>query len=542
MRCFLVTAIVLTIAAASPTGAGALSGVVALKTLPVLDAGRVKPLDTFAREFALEVTGSESCAGMDHMELFLLFLLNPEKAAREPLVYVRSALLREELGLPAGETRFAAFDLLRNSRFKSALRTVANSPRQRMLFDEAFDLLRLLTRLENIKKELRAVPPPPGGREWRPLEDVVDAGEPSLKRVQAAFNAMASACVAHQEREFSSAADEFVSALRAVNPDARPNETVLSLEVFDNEIRPFQKAWILYFVGFAASVLLLFLAKGRIRLIALVPAVAGLLLHTGGLCLRAIIAGRVPLGDMYESVVFMGWGAMVLGLILGAIYRRGLFAVIAVLVAGVSLLLADYLPGGAGLQPLPLVISNSTWLTVHVATIVLGYSAFSLAAGLAHYGWGVYCFAPQKELLFKSVSNFVYRVVQVGVVFLIAGTAMGGAWANESWGRFWGWDPKETWAMITILVYMIILHARRCGRLREFGLVIGAISGFLVVLMTWYGVNYLLGTGLHSYGFGAGGRALVLPAVAAEFIIIFTGISVRSARVAVSEMKPSTGS
>ncbi|MBK7404501.1 MAG: cytochrome c biogenesis protein CcsA [Phycisphaerales bacterium] len=102
-----------------------------------------------------------------------------------------------------------------------------------------------------------------------------------------------------------------------------------------------------------------------------------------------------------------------------------------------------------------------------------------------------------------------YRLMQVGLVLLTAGTILGGVWAAESWGRFWGWDPKETWALISIVVYFIMLHARYSGWIKDFGLAVAAVLGFVAIVWTFYGVNYVMATGLHSYGFGAGGEKWV---------------------------------
>ena len=108
-----------------------------------------------------------------------------------------------------------------------------------------------------------------------------------------------------------------------------------------------------------------------------------------------------------------------------------------------------------------------------------------------------------------EVQFFIYRAMQIGVLLLATGTILGGVWANYSWGRFWGWDPKETWALITLLCYLALLHGRLAGWWKGFGLSVGSVACFLSVLMSWYGVNFVLGKGLHSYGFGTGGFSYV---------------------------------
>ena len=126
--------------------------------------------------------------------------------------------------------------------------------------------------------------------------------------------------------------------------------------------------------------------------------------------------------------------------------------------------------------------------------------------------------------LFKTLSLFLYRALQVGTLLLATGTMLGGVWASYSWGRFWGWDPKETWAFIALLGYLAILHGRMVGWIREFGMAVGAILGFLLILMAWYGVNFVLGTGLHSYGFGSGGYTYVGGFVAFEILVILAAV------------------
>jgi ABC-type transport system involved in cytochrome c biogenesis permease subunit len=293
-----------------------------------------------------------------------------------------------------------------------------------------------------------------------------------------------------------------------------------------------QWAWIIYFAGAAVAGLLALIAKGRARWLPLALMVCAFLLHTLGLAARAIAAGRAPLGDMYESVVFAAWGAALLGLIAVPAFRRTAPAWAGALIAGGGILVAKILPGGSALQAVPLAVRSDFWLTVHVAIILLGFGAFALAAGLAHYAWGVYCFRPSNETLFSSLASVIHRLIKVGVVFFVAGTVMGGFWAAQAWGRFWGWDSKESWALITILVYMMVLHARSCGWLGEFGVVLSAMGGFLAVLMTWYGANFLLGVGLHSYGFGRGGDMVALLIFAAEILLILSAGTLRTSRIA----------
>ncbi|MBI4115500.1 MAG: cytochrome c biogenesis protein CcsA, partial [Candidatus Omnitrophica bacterium] len=166
------------------------------------------------------------------------------------------------------------------------------------------------------------------------------------------------------------------------------------------------------------------------------------------------------------------------------------------------------------------VLRSNYWLTIHVLTITLSYGAFLLAWGLGHANLISFAFRPEKEKEHEELGGYVYRALQIGVVLLAAGTILGGVWANDSWGRFWGWDPKETWALIALFGYLAVLHARYVGWIEHFGTAVGAVVAFLGILMAWYGVNFVLAAGLHSYGFGDGGLHYVLAVVGIDLLFV----------------------
>ena len=178
----------------------------------------------------------------------------------------------------------------------------------------------------------------------------------------------------------------------------------------------------------------------------------------------------------------------------------------------VCLILADSLPAilDPTIKPLVPVLRDNFWLSIHVPTITLSYASFALALGLGHIILAHYLFAPHAKQRIRSLSKWNYGVLQVGVLLLTTGIILGGIWAHFSWGRFWGWDPKETWALIALMCYVVPLHGRLVGWLADFGMAITSVLAFNTVFMAWYGVNFVLGTGLHSYGFGTGGSELFI--------------------------------
>ncbi|MBL9031513.1 MAG: cytochrome c biogenesis protein CcsA [Phycisphaerae bacterium] len=252
----------------------------------------------------------------------------------------------------------------------------------------------------------------------------------------------------------------------------------------------------------------------RLGALAISLAAAGVAEHVLGIGLRVAILHRAPVSNTYESLLWMGLIAIAIGLVAQALNRKGWYLFGGVCAALISVLFAGLVPLEDRTNALPAVLRSNFWLIIHVLVIVASYGVLAVASVLGH----VYL---AKEVLFarrnapngtkRSAPLIVqtYRTIQVGLILLTAGTILGGVWAAESWGRFWGWDPKETWALISIIVYFAVLHARYIRWLQDFGLAAAAILGFVVMVWTFYGVNYVMATGLHSYGFGSGGEVYV---------------------------------
>jgi cytochrome c-type biogenesis protein CcsB len=278
---------------------------------------------------------------------------------------------------------------------------------------------------------------------------------------------------------------------------------------------------VLYLAGFLAILLFGFSDRpwGYAAGMALIT--AGFVCHSVGLGTRWLIAGRAPVSNMYESLVFMGWGAIAIGLIPEFFYRKRFLALAAGLMGFICLAFSENLPIDPAINPLVPVLAHTYWLSVHVMTVMLSYSAFAIAMVLGHVMLMVeLVFQRQRVDLLTSLSKLLYKTLQVGVLFLAAGIIFGAIWANESWGRYWGWDPKETWSLITFFVYLAIVHARFAGWLRHFGLAASAILGFLAVVMTYYGVNFILAAGMHAYGFSEGGQFYVAIYATVELAIV----------------------
>lgn len=228
----------------------------------------------------------------------------------------------------------------------------------------------------------------------------------------------------------------------------------------------------------------------------------GFVVHTAGIVFRMALEGRPPVTNLYSSAVFVGWGAVGLGLILERLHRDSIGIVMSSALGLTTLIVAHNLSlDGDTMEMLRAVLDTNFWLATHVITITLGYSAMFVAGFLAalYIVRGVFTRSLGPETR-QALSRMVYGIVCFATLFNFVGTILGGIWADQSWGRFWGWDPKENGALIIVLWCAILLHARWGGLVRERGLMNLAIFGNIVTSFSWFGVN-MLGVGLHSYGF-----------------------------------------
>jgi ABC-type transport system involved in cytochrome c biogenesis permease subunit len=273
-------------------------------------------------------------------------------------------------------------------------------------------------------------------------------------------------------------------------------------EYLFNHFQPFYLAMTIYVMAFLLACASWFNWSDWLRRAAFQLVVLGFVVHTSGLLYRMILEGRPPVTNLYSSAVFIGWGAVILGMVLERIYRDGIGSVVGAFTGFVTLVIAHNLAvGGDTMEMMRAVLDTNFWLATHVVTITLGYSSTFVAGFLAvvFIVRGLFT-TGLSETTAKALSRMVYGIICFATLFSFAGTVLGGIWADQSWGRFWGWDPKENGALIIVLWNAVILHARWGGLVRERGLMNLTIFGNIVTSFSWFGVN-MLGIGLHSYGF-----------------------------------------
>lgn len=282
----------------------------------------------------------------------------------------------------------------------------------------------------------------------------------------------------------------------------------------------FYRALVLFLLGFL-SVAISWLTPrlSRMRLIGWGAGVSGLLLVTAGVTVRCLLLDRPPVATLYETILFITGVAVLVCFVMERLTRHqvGLAVGLAVGAAGMFLAsryeLHEAATQGDTMGGLVAVLNTNFWLATHVVTVTMGYSAGLLAAVLGHV-WIVRrlvagfkskgdALSSDQRASLNSLGKMIYGVICFGLLFSVVGTILGGVWANDSWGRFWGWDPKENGALMIVLYELAIVHARLGGYVKHFGIAIMAVLGGAVVAFSWWHVN-LLGVGLHSYGFTDG--------------------------------------
>lgn len=259
--------------------------------------------------------------------------------------------------------------------------------------------------------------------------------------------------------------------------------------------------------GYVLSAILLFAALWRPTSISYGMGLlwAAFIMHGCLLAVRCYILLRPPVSNMFETVIYVPWISVGAGLLLYYFYRSLYLSLAAVVVAIPLLVLLKMTQLSSSLENVQAVLDSQYWLTIHVLLVVGSYGLFALSGVLGHFYLGFTLFQKEKTETMRYISKNILRTMYLGVGLLIPGTILGGVWAAQSWGRFWDWDPKESWAFITICTYLIWIHCYTFNKISCFGLAVGSVVGLLSMSFTWYGVNYILGTGLHSYGFGTGG-------------------------------------
>jgi cytochrome c-type biogenesis protein CcsB len=492
--------------------------------IPVQSGGRVKPLDTLARESVLFITGSRTFEGWNAVDLMLSWLTAPQVWDQREFIRVGLPDTRRQLGLDESRKLFSPDELIRRSHLGQYAETQSSgrggmpatvtattkpSPRDQ-------ELKRVIERVALFRAivtgEAWPLIPSPSPEPWRNLA----AGDPAGDGIRALFARMVLAYRAMDRATFDAAVTDVRRAVETTAGDwSESRDRVMKVEAFYNRAQVFRWSWVLYLLGALIWTFAIF-TRGTVstgfRRLAATLTIAGVIGHIGGMVMRSYVSGRPPVSNMYESIIWVSFGVLVFAAILYWRQRQIVLLAVANACGALALLSADAAPSimDPGIHPLVPVLRSNYWLTVHVLTITISYSAFLLATGISNVTLFQFLRGGEgSSARILNLNQLNYRALQFGVVLLAAGTILGGVWADYSWGRFWGWDPKEVWALVALLAYLAVLHARYVGWVNQFSFAAWTIFGFMTVVMAWYGVNFVLGAGWHSYGFSTGGQSAV---------------------------------
>jgi cytochrome c-type biogenesis protein CcsB len=412
---------------------------------------------------------------------------------------VKNARLAAQIGLPPG-TRWSSFQALaRNERLNELMASAQAAEQQERPLDP----------LEKAAQKLE------GRLLW--MQGFFDHERLRVLPAAKAGEAWTTPSSLHSVADLRAVADSGASAGRLA-PER------MAVELLYNRARPTRIAWWLLALSLLLSVGAMLLDRRALDLAAGALLVAGFSVMSWGIWLRWQVAGRIPASNMYESLLFLGWGVGAFAVVATLLFRSRIVVLNAAAGAALTMALTDLLPIDRFVHPMPPVLSGTYWLAIHVPIIMVGYAVLALGMVVAHMQIGVEAFAPARRSVALKMADLQYYYIHVGSILLVAGILTGSMWAASSWGRYWGWDPKEVWSLVAFLAYMAILHARAERLIGNFGVAAWSIAAFQTILMTYLGVNFVLAAGLHSYGFG---DSSVLWAMVATAVVeaAFVGIA-----------------
>ena len=495
-------------------------------TLIIQDAGgRMKPANTFSSELLRKVSKSDTYQGLNSDQVLLSIMNNPAVWYNVPMIYLKRGndSLRSILGLTS-KSKYAPllsfFDAQGNykiaTQLEEAYRTAVPNQFQKDFIEIDKRVNLMYAALEG--KIMRLFPVPSDqNNKWVSYPELGEAnfkGKDSLYVRNILPLYFQSLRLAQKDNNYEQAENLLESMhgfQKKFGSEVLPPAEKVKAEILYNKYDIFKKlfSWYLYAGVLFFIILLIQIFKSNKLINGLVTVFKVLLvflfvLHTGGLAARWFISGHAPWSDAYESMIYVAWATQFFGLVFGR--KSALTMASTAFVAGMILMIAHWNwmdPAIANLQP----VLDSYWLMIHVAVIVGSYGPFALGMIIGVVSLLLMILATPKnkekiKLQIKELTIINELSLTVGLIMLTIGNFLGGMWANESWGRYWGWDPKETWALISIMVYAFVIHMRLIPGLRGtwiFNLM--SVTAFASILMTYFGVNFYL-VGLHSYASG----------------------------------------
>jgi ABC-type transport system involved in cytochrome c biogenesis permease subunit len=537
--------------------------------LPVKYEGRKKPIDTLARNLLTILSDKQSVRNADGEKVsatrwFIDNITGRPEAFDYRVFRIENMDVLSSLGLEERKRfRYSYREIFPNiGNLDAASRSAFNkSAKQRDLYDKQVikvankfylyqnfmssfedpssmpqdELLTTANRYMQLEKYSipLVIPPNAGNSKWRPLMSSLLGNHPAMQSMghvgtpdpmAVDFGVMLAAYRAGNVELFNSTLNEYGARVQAESPGAFDK---LTFETFYNRLGAFMKSAQLYLLVFVLSCFGWLTRKRGPISAGLTLMICAFIPHTFAIIARCFLSGYPPVTNLYSSAIFIGWAAVLAGIVLELVYRKadGMGNLVGGIAGFITLLVAHFLAGdGDTMEQMRAVLDTRFWLATHVITVTLGYMATFVAGtiGVFYIFSGLFT-RRLDEATNENMYRMMYGTACFALLLSFVGTVLGGLWADDSWGRFWGWDPKENGALLIVIWNAIMLHARYGKMITNRGFAVMAVAGNIVTAWSWFGVNQL-SVGLHSYGFTQSATFWLLVFVGTQLVVVFAGL------------------
>ena len=483
--------------------------------IPLQAEGRIKPLDTFARNHLLAFYGKRSIKELDMgaTDWIINLILNPENGRDQKIFNIRNPEVASSLFLDwTNEHKYSFNQITPGLSEQSSMLEMIDQKdaSDRTVFEkQLYEISRNILRFEEISylKALKFIPPSNNSEsgEWLSPFDFILKGIPANENQEAILNSLQMYLanrLAGNDLEMSSALNRYEMALSTFQ-GVNVKVDNLKKETWMNRVNLFYISLGLYLLSFIFLSISWMIKPILLNRVAYLLLISGTVMHGYGIFLRMQIMERPPVTTLYESVIFVSLIILTLAVLIEYFRKDGLGIFVGSVSGSVLHYVGfSYAADGDTLGMLVAVLNSNFWLATHVTTITIGYGA-SLMAGCVGHLYLIQEIRGVNNASLKSIFNNLFGITLLALFFTLFGTILGGIWADQSWGRFWGWDPKENGALLIVLWQLMIIHMRLSGLAKPKEFALGMALNNIIVALAWFGVN-LLQVGLHSYGFDDG--------------------------------------
>jgi len=482
--------------------------------IPILHEGRIKPIDSFARHYLKVFSGKEHLKEQSASAWIADVIFRQPETLKRPLFRIKHPeiitllkLKKQRHGLYSFVDIFSSFiehvEMLENL-YKQPEDNLSQAQFQLLELHAKIQIyMNLISTFDKNPATLFRIIPPQWDTttdDWFSPWEMVQQGQGSPASALY-LNMWGGLAQAYKARDVATWNTTSKQIFEHITKSPNISGNMLKLEVINNKFALFQKSLILYILALAGLFSYILLKKQPLYLIAKFSVIGGIVCHTTGIIMRMVIMSRPPVTSLYDSVLFVGLIAVLLGLFLEKSRKDGLGIFIAGFAGALLQFIGlKYAMDGDTMGMLVAVLDTNFWLSTHVVTITIGYGCALIAGMMAHFYLIRRAVKPNNDLFLSQLDKNIKAVALIALFFSTLGTILGGIWADQSWGRFWGWDPKENGALLIVLWLIWLLHSRVAGQLKTLGFMTGMVLTTTIVAIAWFGVN-LLNIGLHSYGF-----------------------------------------